>query len=236
VKNQTALTKNVIAALDAYQYIDQAAKDGSPAMAMFSGDAGLGKSKAGEYLFIEANGLLVRCCRADTHGTLLQKLAQELGLEKRHSKKDMQDYIVQELAITGKPVFIDEADYLVNRIEVLEGIRDIYDLANVPIILIGYAQLPSKVKKLPQLASRIAQHVQFKKADIDDINVMAHSLIETVEIEDALLADLLHASSGNFRLIHTGLASIERFALANNQQQLSLQQWADRPYFPTIQS
>lgn len=234
MKNQTALTKNVINALDAYQCIKQAAEDGSPAIAMFTGDAGLGKSKAGEYLFIEADGLLVRCSRADTHGTLLQKLANELGLEARRSKKEMQDFIVQELATTGKPLFIDEADYLVDKIDVLEGIRDIYDLSNVPIILIGYAQLPSKVKRLPQLVSRIAQHVKFQAADLDDLIIMAHSLVDTIEIDKSLLEELLSKSKGNFRHIHTGLATIERFALTNNQTEINAVQWADRELFPSF--
>lgn len=235
MRNQTALTKNLIAALDAYQYISQAAKDGSPAIAMFTGDAGLGKSKAGEYLFIEADGLLVRCCRADTHGTILTKIANELGLEQRQSKKDTQDYIVNELAQLNKPLFIDEADYLVNKIDVLEGIRDIYDLALVPIILIGYAQLPRKVKRLPQLVSRIAQHVEFKCADFADITCMAESLVENTQISEDLLAALLSVSKGNFRHIHTGLATIERFARSNELSTISAEQWAHRPFFPIIQ-
>jgi DNA transposition AAA+ family ATPase len=234
MKNQTALTKNVINALDAYQCIEQAAEDGSPAIAMFTGDAGLGKSKAGEYLFVEADGLLVRCSRADTHGTLLQKLANELGLETRRSKKEMQDFIVQELSATGKPLFIDEADYLVDKIDVLEGIRDIYDLSNVPIILIGYAALPSKVKRLPQLVSRIAQHVKFQPADLNDLTTMAHSLVDTIEIDQSLLEELLRKSKGNFRNIHTGLATIERFALANKKTELNAEQWADRELFPSF--
>lgn len=234
MKNQTALTKNVIAALDAYQYIEQAALDGSPAIAMFTGDAGLGKSKAGEYLFIETDGLLVRCCRADTHGTLLQKLANELGLEARRSKKVMQDYIVSELAALQKPLFIDEADYLVNKIDVLEGIRDIYDMANVPIILIGYAQLPRKVKRLPQLVSRIAQHVEFKPADMADIITMADSLLSYTEVEEQLLKELLVVSKGNFRRIHTGLTTIERFAKSNNLSTVNSMQWAQRQFFPII--
>jgi hypothetical protein len=234
MRSQTALTKNIIAALDAYQYIDQASKDGSPAIAMFTGDAGLGKSKAGEYLFIEADGLLVRCCRADTHGTLLQKLANELGLEHRKSKKDMQDFIVNELATLNKPLFIDEADYLVNNIAVLEGIRDIYDLANVPIILIGYAQLPRKVKRLPQLVSRIAQHVEFQSADFEDIYTMSQSLVDGTNIQQCLLVELLSVSRGNFRHIHTGLSTIERFAISNELSTINAEQWAQRPFFPII--
>ena len=41
MKAITAKTKNVMAAFDAYQTVEQAAQEGSPAMALFSGQAGL---------------------------------------------------------------------------------------------------------------------------------------------------------------------------------------------------
>ena len=175
MKAITAKTKNVMAAFDAYQTVEQAAQEGSPAMALFSGQAGLGKTTAGAFLFVQADGILVRCLKSDTMGTLLERLAQDLGLDKRQRKADMINFIVRELALTGKPLFIDEADYLADKTEVLETIRDIYDLSGVPIVLIGYEHLPKKIKRLPQLFGRISQHVQSQKADEEDIRNIERS-------------------------------------------------------------
>ena len=231
----TAKTKNVMAAFDAYQTIQQAATEGAPAMCMFSGQAGLGKTTAGAFLFVQADGVLVRCLKSDTMGTLLERLAQDLGLDKRQRKADMINYIVKELAVTGKPLFIDEADYLADKSEVLETLRDIYDLSGVPIILIGYEHLPKKVKRLPQLFSRISQHVEFQKADLDDTYVMASELVEHTEIQEDLLVELLDASKGNFRRITTGLSTIEKFAKSNELKTISSSQWANRAFFPVAE-
>lgn len=232
MKAITAKTKNVMAAFDAYQTVEQAAIEGSPAMALFSGQAGLGKTTAGAFLFGHADGVLVRCLKSDTMGTLLETLAQELGLDKRQRKADMIKFIVKELSLTGRPVFIDEADYLADKTEVLETIRDIYDLAQVPIILIGYEHLPKKIKRLPQLFSRISQHVKFQKADFEDIRIMASGLVEHTIIEDDLLLELLTEARGNLRLITTGLASVEKFAKSNGLNSITAMQWAERQFFP----
>lgn len=232
-QHHVALTKNILRATEAYHNLVEAANANSPGIGLFSGDAGNGKTTAGGYLFVQADGVLVRCLRADTLGTFLERLAGDLGLEQRQRKADMLNYIVKELALTRRPLFIDEADYLVERTDVLETIRDIYDMANVPIVLIGYAQLPRKVKRLPQLFSRIAQHVEFRKADMDDIVTMADSLVDRTKISEDLLAELLDVSRGNFRSIHTGLVAIEKFAAANDLPSISLAQWGDQAFFPT---
>lgn len=234
MKTAVAKTKNVLAAFDAYQHLSEAALNNTPSIAMFTGPAGLGKTTAGSYLFVQADGILVRCLKSDTLGTFLERLAQELGLEQRQRKADMLKFIVHELAITGKPLFIDECDYIAERQDVLETIRDIYDLANVPIILIGYNQLPKKVKRLEQLYSRISQHIEFQPADMDDITTMASELVTDTQIAHCLLAELLKESKGNFRRIHTGLNTIEAFARSNGLPGITASQWGNQPFFPSV--
>ncbi|WP_299072791.1 AAA family ATPase [uncultured Paraglaciecola sp.] len=226
MKSITAQTKNILNAYDAYITITEAALEGIPAMGMFSGKAGLGKTTAGAWLFCQADGILVRCLKADTLGTFLERLANDLGLDKRQRQADMIDYIVKELALAGKPLFIDEADYLAEKFNVLETIRDIYDLANIPIILIGYAELPRKLKRLPQLDSRISQHVEFEPADFEDTQIMATQLLENCSLEDDLIQKVLDESKGNFRRITVALSHIEKFCHVNNLTKISAAQWS----------
>ncbi|MGQ8367104.1 AAA family ATPase [Glaciecola sp. 1036] len=233
MRSITAHTANVTKAFNAYQNLTESAEDGTPAMGMFSGKAGLGKTTAGAWLFTKADGILLRCFKADTLGTFLERLSTELGLETDCTRAKMLSNIIRELAICNRPLFIDEADYLAEKIAVLETLRDIYDLANVPIILIGYEQLPKKVKRLPQLLSRISQHVEFQPANENDIAIMAEQLVEHCEVEPCLLAELLKKSNGNFRLITVGLNSIEKFCVVNGLDSISAQQWAGRMLFPT---
>ncbi|WP_416305177.1 AAA family ATPase [Neptunicella sp. SCSIO 80796] len=234
MKAAIAKTKNVMMAFDAYQSCVEACDAGSPALAMFTGEAGLGKTTAGGFLFSQADGVLVRCLRSDTLGTFLERLAQDLGLDRRQRRADMLNFIVHELVLQNKPVFIDEADYIADRTDVLETIRDIYDIANVPIILIGYAALPRKVKRLPQLFSRIAQHVEFQPADSEDIRIMASALVTECQIDIDLLEELLATSKGSFRRIHTGLDNIEKFARSNGIKQVSAAHWGEQSFFPVV--
>jgi DNA transposition AAA+ family ATPase len=224
----TAQTKNILNAYDAFATILSAASEGIPAMGMFTGKAGLGKTTAGAWLFCQADGILVRCLKADTLGTFLERLATDLGLDRRQRQADMIDFIVKELALAGKPLFIDEADYLADKFNILETIRDIYDLANVPIILIGYEELPRKLKRLPQLHSRISQHVEFKPADFEDTKEMATQLLERCALEDDLLKQIQTDEKGNFRRITTTLSHIEKFCHVNNLATLNASQWAAR--------
>lgn len=235
MKSAVAKTKNVLAAFDAYQSIVEASQSGTPAIAMFTGTAGLGKTTAGSWLFARADGLLVRCLKADTLGTFLHRLSEELSIDQtRCSRADRLQFIVRELATTQKPLFIDECDYIAEKTEILETIRDIYDLTNIPIILIGYSALPSKVKRLGQLSSRISQHVEFRPADMDDLVLMAKELVTDTRINDCLLKDLLVAAGGNFRRLHTGLDTIEKFARSNSMQTISAEQWGEKPFFPSV--
>jgi DNA transposition AAA+ family ATPase len=219
-------------ALEAYAYIEQAAKERSPSIAMFTGKAGLGKSHAGEFLFVHGGGLLVRCSRSDTHRTFLLQLAKEVGLPSKRGAKEMEDYIVEQLLEDPRPIFVDECDYLAEKPAVLEGIRDIYDKAQVPVILIGYEHLPKKIKALPQLESRIAKHVQFKSADLEDARLMSEALLDNLTLNDDLLRDLRSQCKGNYRRLHTGLSTVERWAKSNGLDSVDLEQWGDQQYFP----
>lgn len=237
MKSAVAKTKNVLAAFLAYQSIVEASQSGTPAIAMFTGSAGLGKTTAGSWLFAKADGLLVRCLKADTLGTFLSSLAKELGLDTRSngvSRVATLNFIVEELASSQKALFIDECDYIADKTEILETIRDIYDLANVPIILIGYNALPAKVKKLGQLSSRISQHVEFRPADFDDLSLMTKELITDTEIQPCLLQELLTAAAGNYRRLHTGLDTIEKFARTNQMKTINAEHWGDKPFFPSV--
>jgi hypothetical protein len=101
--------------------------------------------------------------------------------------------------------------------------------------LIGYEQLPKKIKRLEQLESRISQHVQFQPADFDDIQIMATELVEGVHIAPCLLQDLLSKSKGNFRRITVGLVTIEKFSHSNGIKTITSEQWANAPFFPVAE-
>ncbi|WP_062536840.1 AAA family ATPase [Mizugakiibacter sediminis] len=202
--------------------LDRAA--GMPGMGLIHGDTGLGKTTAVTWLITRNNGVYVRALSTTTPSSLLRTIARELDLDPRPSNVETVEAIVQRLAETGRPLFVDEADYLVNRAALVETLRDIHDLATVPVVLIGMAGIQRKIKARQQLTGRIAQWVEFQPATREDVRLLAQHLAE-VEIDDALLGALHEATHGSMRLAVVGLSHIEARAKAKGQKRIGLADW-----------
>jgi Cdc6-like AAA superfamily ATPase len=197
---------------------------GMPGMGLIHGDTGLGKTTAVTWLITRNNGVYVRALSTTTPSSLLRTIARELDLESRPSNVETVEVIVQRLAETGRPLFVDEADYLVTSAKLVETLRDIHDLATVPVVLIGMAGIQRKLRSRPQLTGRIAQWVEFQPASADDLRMLATQLVE-VTIADDLLARLHEASRGSMRLAVVGMGHIEALAKAKNLTTVTLADW-----------
>lgn len=216
VSNVRALSEASEALLDRHP--------GMPGMGLIHGETGLGKTTAVTWLITKNNGVYVRALSTTTPSSLLRAIARELDIEPRSSNVDTVEIIVQRLAETGRPLFVDEADYLVDQKRLVETLRDIHDLATVPVVLIGMAGIQRKIKARPQLTGRIAQWVEFKPASPADIRLLADNLCE-VTIADDLLARLSEKTGGSMRLAVVGLSQIEHVAKTGAKTTMALADW-----------
>ena len=162
---------------------------GMPGMGLVFGPSGAGKTTAIAWLATRQHGVYVRARATTTPRSLLAGICRELGIAPSSTNDGTVEDIVQKLAETGRPLFIDEGDYLVNQTRLVETLRDIHDLSSVPVILVGMAGINRKIAGRKQLAGRIAQWVEFQPASIEDAQLLAKQLAE-VEIEPALVATL----------------------------------------------
>ena len=108
-------------------------------------------------------------------------------------------------------IVVDEADHVIGSGALIETLRDISDLIEVPIILVGMRQIRERLARFPQVASRIegGAHIRFEPLTRADTQALIDARCE-VEVAEPL-ADVLHQKSGGFaREILTGLSSIER--------------------------
>lgn len=197
---------------------------GMPGMGLIHGDTGLGKTTAVTWLITRNNGVYVRALSTTTPRSLLRTIARELDLDARPSNVETVEIIVQKLAETGRPLFVDEADYLVTQTRLVETLRDIHDLATVPVVLIGMAGIQRKIKSRQQLTGRMAQWVEFQPATLEDVRMLAQQLMEVV-IEDSLLHALHEAARGSMRLLVVGLARVETLARAKGMDAIGLADW-----------
>lgn len=231
-----APVKNVIALQDVIDSLSN--RDyGVPGIGLVHGKSGLGKTTAVTYLFNQINGIYVSMRTTDTATSLLARIMDELGAQPLSRVSKMVDYIVEQMSLHERALFIDEADYLMGYVRLLETVRDIYDATEVPVVLIGMDQIARRISSRKQFYNRISEWSEFKPADLDDVITMADYLIRhEIRVDHDLLDDLRIKSVGELRRITIGLKRIEKLALVNELDLVTPAHWGDQPFFGRMQA
>ena len=122
-------------------------KPGSPGLGVLYGFAGDGKTIASNYVCNLYRGYYVQVRSAWTRKVLLEKILAEMGVAKASGTlSQLLDQVAEQLAASGRPLVIDEADHAIKSDALVELIRDIHDAAgNAAILLVGEEQMPQKL-------------------------------------------------------------------------------------------
>lgn len=229
MKNKLAITKSVGALQLAYEQL--AGRDiGVPGMALVHGYTGAGKTTAITALVNTTRGVYVRAMRTWTPNTMLGRIVTELQGAPMGRNAAMVDYIVSQLQEQNRPLFVDEADYLVAHSDMIETLRDIHDLSEQPVVMVGMEGIERRLAMRPQLARRISHWVEFLRSDLADARAVTDAVCE-VGVDDELLARLHAESGGSVGLMVVGLARIEQLARANGWARVDAAQWGERKLF-----
>lgn len=229
MKHVMAMTKNMRLFMSAVDHLMNR-EMGTEGMGLLWGDPGQGKSTAVAYAVNAMDGVYVRAIGSWTVTSMLGSIAQELGGHRMLRRADMISFICDQLAKDPRPVFIDESDYLFRQVEMLDSLRDIYDLSGCPVILVGMEQIARKLQNHGRFARRITEWVEFKGIDIDDTRQVTKDVCE-IDIDDALLEHLHKITGGNIGRIIIGLSKIEKMGQVNNLDCVTLDQWGERPLY-----
>jgi DNA transposition AAA+ family ATPase len=208
-----------------------------PGIGLIHGPSGYGKTTAVEWLFNqdEVNGIYVRCYKADTVTSILEQISKEIGIQRRHNVRGMVDGIVEVVREQELCLFIDEADYVVGSARIMETLRDIYDATEQPLILVGMEEIARRISQRKQLFNRISQWIEFRPADLEDVSFIAREMLEVdIEIDEALLDLIRRRANGVVRVITTALDKIEKFAMANDLDAISLGAMDERELFHDV--
>ncbi len=229
MRNIVAPTRNLQALQAAYEAL--ATRDlGVPGTGLVHGYTGAGKTTAITLMVNRTEGVYVRANSGWTPSSMLAKVMQELGAAPMQRRAQMLDYIGDRLLATQRPLFVDEADYLLRDLAMLESLRDLHDVANVPVVLIGMKGIETKLVLRPQLARRISHWVEFLPSDLTDARTLCDAVCE-VALDDELLAQLHTQAKGSVGLMVVGLSRIEALAKANGWKTVDAQQWGNRKLF-----
>ena len=195
-------------------------------MMLVTAPAGYGKSQMVDHWAVANGAFYLRAKVEWTPRYFMTELAETMKLDSRGRAKDIFGRIAGVLGGQQIPLVIDEVEHcLQSGAKVLEAIRDLSDLTEVIVILVGMDQVQAKISRHAQISSRIAKVIEFQPATGEDVIELCQQLGE-VEIATDLIAEIHKQSGGRVREIMNAIATVEQTARRNGATKVSLQDMA----------
>lgn len=188
-------------------------------LVVVDGEPGVSKTATMTWWCAQSGSVYLRAKAEWTPAWLLRELLGALNVRPEHSFERMYKQALQALGAKARQaereedifgVVIDEADHIVRSGKMLETLRDLSDMLEIPFVLVGMGRVRSGITRHPQVASRVSKPVEFGRASIDDTRKLITELCE-VPVGDCLTEYLHKASDGLVREIKEAIATIERF-------------------------
>jgi DNA transposition AAA+ family ATPase len=202
------------------------------------GPPGVGKTTALTLLANDYDAVYIRALGCSTVTSILGDICRYLGGERKCRRSDMVDFIVTKLTrgVAGepkpvpRPIIVDEADYCIKQFDIMDSLRDVYDISGCPVILVGMEDIARRLQENGRFARRLTQWIEFRGLDLDDTVLVAAACCE-VELKDDLIEYVHRETCGNVGRIKVGLDKIEKVARANGKSVMSLSDWGGRPLY-----
>ncbi|MBU2967087.1 ATP-binding protein [Amphritea sp. 2_MG-2023] len=195
-----------------------------PGMVCLYGPSGFGKSVAATYVANRRRAYYVQAKSVWTKKHTLAAILAEMGIRPLATIPEMLDQAAQELAMSGRPLIVDEMDHLVDK-NAVELIRDLYEASQSPILLIGEEQLPSKLKRWERFHGRVLSWVPAQPVTLADARKLVPLYAGEVQIEDDLLEHLVELSGGSVRRVAVNLEMIQDTALTSGWESVDRAVW-----------
>lgn len=201
-----------------------------PGMVCLYGPSGWGKSTAAAYTANRHRAHYIECRSTWTRKSTLLAILHEMGVAAPKTVSAMTDAICEQLALSGRPLIVDEMDHLVEKKSV-EIIRDLYEGSGAAILLIGEERLPKKLERWERFHGRILDFIPAQPADLHDTTQLAKLYCRQITIAEDLLAEIHKTSAGSVRRICVNLERIQEEALAQGLDRIDRATWGKRTLF-----
>lgn len=193
---------------------------------LVTGPAGYGKSGTVDQWAVQNGAAYLRAKVEWTPRYFMTELAEALKIDSRGRAKDVFGRVAGVIGGQQIPLVIDEVEHcLRDSAQVLEAIRDLSDLTEVMVILVGMDQAQAKIARHAQIWSRMAKVVEFMPATPEDTGEFCRQLAE-VKIAPDLVNEIHRQSAGRVREIMNAIATCEHLAMRNGKGEVSLQDMA----------
>lgn len=201
-----------------------------PGMATFYGPSGWGKTTA---VTVAGNAFNAYCIQVKDCWTptyLADAVLTEMGINGvRGGVAAKVDAIGKQLALTDRPLLIDDAQYLLRK-RMIELARDIYETSQAPVILIGEEKLPQDLTRWENIHNRMLVWEAAQPCDVTDAVHLAGIYAQGVSVSDDLLEAIVVASGGSIRRVATNLARVQELARNSGKTSASLSFWGNRSF------
>ena len=189
---------------------------------LVTSQAGYGKSTTVDHWAIASGAAYLRAKEGWTPSWFRNELAENLKIDPTGRPKDVFARIAGFIGSQQIPLVIDEVEHCIpNKAAVLEAIRDLSDLTEVLVVLVGMDKVETSISKYRQISSRIASVVEFKPADPHDVMQTCKQLAD-VEITSDLVEEIYKQSEGRMRQVLNAIARVEATAKRNSLELVSL--------------
>lgn len=194
------------------------------------GDPGLGKSTVVQWWAVQSGAVFLRAKEEWKPAWFLRELLGALNKQPEYSFERMFRQAVQALgeraAVAQRDgqsfaVVVDEVDHISRDKRMMETIRDLSDMLEIPFILVGMGKVRHNIVRFPAIASRVGQYAVFQPAPLEDIQALVSQLCE-VPVKPDLVEFLYRAARGTSRETKEGIKAIERFGKRNPGKEIGL--------------
>jgi hypothetical protein len=225
----TAPLRNVTAVASA---LDRAIQRPShlPGLVTFYGPSGWGKSFGAAYAANEHRGYYVVAKSVWTRKAMLSAILGEMGIAPGRTLAEMADQVAEQLELSGRPLIIDESDYLCEK-GLIDPLRDIYEMSQAAILIVGEEMLPKRLQRWERFHGRMLDWVQAQPADMDDARALARLYCDGVEVADDLLGRIQTLAKGSVRRISVNLEKVRGVAAQAGLTHVDLEAWGTRELF-----
>ena len=229
MRNVFVETSNVSRFLSALDRLSQRGAE-EACLVVVDGAPGLGKTTTLKHWVAQTGSVYLRAKKEWTPNWFMTELLESLRVTPPHAFQKKYKLALEELASRQASaqmanrtfgLVIDEADHVSSKSPILETIRDISDMIELPTILVGMGKVNDNLKRFPQVSSRVSQKVRFENCSEEDVSALINGRCE-VPVASDLVKFTLKASGGYNREILEAIANIERFGLRNEPDEAGL--------------
>lgn len=224
-----ASLRNVALALKVLDHLVNRAPN-LPGLGAFYGESGLGKSCAVAVAANRHRAVYIACRSYFTKRSLLLSILEEMAIRPGKTIYEMVNQIGEELALSRRPLIIDEMDNIVDR-NLVELIRDIYEVSNAAILMIGEERFPVKLKRWERFHSRVLDWQPAEPSDIEDTRKLARLYSPDIAIGDDLLTTIMKTTRGVTRRICVNIETVRQEARKAGVRLIDAKMWGARPFY-----